>query len=134
MAIRVSEEPGREHISLDWEKIAAIYELDTKDLPEPDRQYYESRLRYIMGRMIRLSNIKPNHLSFYIQNVDWIFVIHLYPMLFYEEYFRKEIGNFMSLLGLPLSTDALGFKWGPMSHERQEVKQEVIHPEIEVKK
>jgi len=134
MAIRVSEEHGREQVSFDWEKIAAIYELDTKDLPENDRHYYESRLRYVMGRMIRLSNIKPQHLSFYIENTDWIFLIHLYPMLFYEEYYRKEIGSFMSLLGLPLSVDALGFKWGPMSHERQELKQEVIHPEMEVKK
>lgn len=131
MGLRVMEDHSRDQVTFDWEKISAIYEPDTKDLPEADRQYYESRLRHLMGRLIRLSNIKPQHLLFYVENADWIFLIHLYPMLFYEEYYRKEIGVYLNLLGLPLSVDALGFKWGPMSHERQELKQEVIHPELE---
>jgi len=125
MALKVIEERG-EGATFDWEKVAATLEPETKLMPKEDRRYFESRIKFLIGRLTRLSNIKREHLSYYMDHASWILKIHLYPMLFYEEYYRKEIAEYMNELGLPLSIDALGYKFGPMSYQIQHVKQEVI--------
>jgi len=128
MAIKVVEERG-ESSTFDWEKVAATFEPETKDLPKEDRLYYESRIKFLIGKLIRLANIKREHYLYYTDHGAWILMIHRYPMLFYEEYFRTAIAQFMNELGLTLSIYALGYKFGPMSYQIQHVKQEIIGAE-----
>lgn len=133
MALKVIEEKG-EGATFDWEKVAATFELETKDLPKDDRRYFESIVKFLLGSKIRLSNLKEHHLYYFMEHAEWILTIMLYPMLFYKEYYRKETALYMNELGLPLSIEALGYKYGPMSYQFQHVKQEVVTPEGVVKR
>ena len=122
----MSDEGSYERASFSWDKIVHSLEPETKILPEDDRRYFESKIRLLIGKEIRLSNILPKHEYSYILRGDLIFDDMRYPMLFPDEFIRSEIAKLVYRLGLPISRDGLGWKFGPMGFQQQHVKQEVV--------
>ena len=109
-----------------WDKITHSLEPETKDLPIEDKRYFESKIKFLIGKDIRLSNIPPEHMYIYFLRFDWIYTILRYPMLFPEEYARSEISKLLSRLGIRISEEGLGWKFGPMGFQQQTIKQEVV--------
>ena len=62
----------------------------------------------------------------YFLRSDWISNVLRYPMLFPDEYARSEISKLLTRLGLRISENGLGWKFGPMGFQEQTIKQEVI--------
>ena len=114
--------------SLAWEKIAHSLEPETDDLPRKDREYFQSKVKLLIGKEIRLSNIKNEYKEYiYYRRGDLIFKSMRYPMLFPDEFIRSQIGLMLMRLGLPISREGLGWKYGPMGFQQQHVKQELIN-------
>ena len=57
---------------------------------------------------------------------DLILKSMMYPMLLPEEFIRKEVARYLLRLGLPISKDGLGWKYGPMGFQQQHIKQELV--------
>ena len=95
-------------------------------MPEGDKEYFESKIKFLIGKDIRLSNIPTQHMYIYFLRSDWIYNVLRYPMLFPDEYARSEISKFLTRLGLRISENGLGWKFGPMGFQEQTIKQEVI--------
>lgn len=124
--ITMSDEGSYERASFQWDKIAHSLEPETEVLPKKDRRYFESKVKFLIGKEIRLSNIPSKFIYINIQRSDWIVDIMRYPMLFPDEYIRSELVKFLNRLGLRISENGLGWKFGPMGFQQQTVKQEVI--------
>lgn len=124
----ILEDTGRsyENANFHWDKITHSLNPETEDLPKGDREYFESKVKLLIGKEIRLSNIAEKHLYIYIRRGDLIFKSMRYPMLFPEEFIRAEIGKLLYRLGIPISKEGLGWKFGPMGFQQQHIKQEVI--------
>jgi len=131
MGIRISEDKSSEQTVFNWEKISHSLEPEIKELPEEDKRYFKSKIKLLIGKEIRLSNIPPNHMYAYIKRVDWILMLMRYPMYVTPEYIRSEVTKFLSRLGLQISESGLGWKYGPMGFQHSSVKQELIQtPDI----
>lgn len=128
MAIKISEDRGGtyDRVSFDWDRITHSLEPEVSSLPKKDREYFESQVKLLIGKEIRLSNISEKHIYLYIKRGDYIFRCMRYPMLFPPEYIRSEIGQLLYRLGIPISKEGLGWKYGPMGFQQQKITQEVI--------
>jgi len=115
-----------EKASFNWDKITHSLEPETESLPQRDKEYFESSISFLIGKDIRLSNLPEKWLYVYMQRSDFIFTLTWYPMLVPHEYINKQIGMFENRLGLPISLDGLGWKFGPMGFQQQHIRQEVI--------
>lgn len=124
--ITMSDEGSYERASFSWDKIVHSLEPETSILPEDDRRYFESKVKLLIGKEIRLSNILARHEYIYFRRGDLIFKSMRYPMLFPDEFIRSEIAKLLFRLGIPISRDGLGWKFGPMGFQQQQVKQEVV--------
>jgi hypothetical protein len=133
MAIRISEDKTSDQQGFNWNKISASLEPEIHMLPEEDRRYFKSKVKLLIGKEIRLSNIPKEHMYVYIKRVDWILLLLRYPMYVTPEFIRGEITKFLSRLGLQISEKGLGWKYGPMGFQHSSIKQEIIQPEREIK-
>ncbi len=114
-----------ERASFQWDKISHSLEPELAKLPEKDRKYFESKVKLLIGKEIRLSNIPAKHIYMYIRRGDVIIKTMRYPMLFDEEFIRSEIAKLLYRLGIRISEDGLGWKFGPMGFQESTVKQQV---------
>jgi len=131
MAIKISEDRGSyDRVSFDWDRIVHSLEPEITDLPKKDKKYFESQVKLLIGKEIRLSNISERFLYIYIKRADYIFRCMRYPMLFPAEYIRSEIAQLLYRLGIPISKDGLGWKYGPMGFQQQKITQEIISPPV----
>ena len=123
------------HMDVDWEKITHSLNPETKDLPEEDRNFFESKVKLLIGKEIRLSNIPAKRFYLYIQRLKWVVRVLRYPQLFPRDYQRYEIVQLLFRLGLPISIDGLGWKYGPMGfqHTQQLVEQKLVEIPLESK-
>ena len=130
MAIKIIEDKGSyAGESFNWDKITHSLEPETEVLPEDDRRYFESKVKLLIGKEIRLSNIpKGEHMYACILRSDWCLNLMSYPMVVTPEYIRREIAKLLNRLGLRISEEGLGWKYGPMGfqHASQKVVQEVV--------
>ena len=115
-----------EKAGFQWDKITHSLQPETESLPKRDREYFESNISFLIGKDIRLSNLPKEWLYIYIQRADYIFTLTWYPMVVPHEFINKEIGKYENRLGLPISLDGLGWKFGPMGFQQQHIRQEVI--------
>lgn len=122
----MSDEGSYERASYSWDKIVHSLEPETKVLPKKDRRYFESKVKLLIGKEIRLANISPRHEYVTIRRGDVIFKSMRYPMLFPDEFIRAEIAKMLFRLGITISRDGLGWKFGPMGFQQQSIRQEVI--------
>ena len=117
-----------EHTGNMWEKISASLQPETKDLPKDDRRYFESRIKFLIGKEIRLSNIEDAYKEYLFRRRGQLIIkSNRYPMLFTREDINSKLAEFLLSLGLPISRDGLGWKYGPMGFQQQHLKQEVIN-------
>lgn len=65
----------------------------------------------------------------YFKWADLIYTLTWYPMLYPPEFIRRELGRLLTRLGLRISEEGLGWKFGPMGFQTQHLKQEIINPE-----
>jgi hypothetical protein len=114
-----------ERASFQWDKITHSLEPELAKLPKKDRKYFESKVKLLIGKEIRLSNIPPRHIYMYIRRGDVIIKTMRYPMLFDNEFIRSEIAKLLFRLGIRISEDGLGWKYGPMGFQESTVKQQV---------
>ena len=135
MGIKISEDKSSDQTVFNWEKISHSLEPEINMLPEEDRRYFKSKVKLLIGKEIRLSNIPAAHMYVYIKRVDWILMLMRYPMYVTAEYIRSELTKFLSRLGLQISESGLGWKYGPMGFQHSSIKQEVIQtPELRSEK
>lgn len=133
MAIRISEDKTTDQQGFNWNKISASLEPEVERLPKDDRRYFKSKVKLLIGKEIRLSNIPKEHMYVYIKRVDWILLLMRYPMYVTPEFIRGEITKLLSRLGLQISKEGLGWKYGPMGFQHSSIKQEIIQPEKEIR-
>ena len=114
-----------ERASFQWDKITHSLEPELAKLPKKDRRYFESKVKLLIGKEIRLSNIPPKHIYMYIRRGDIILKTMRYPMLFDEEFVRSEIAKLLFRLGIRISEEGLGWKFGPMGFSQSTIKQQV---------
>lgn len=116
-------------LDFDIEKIMMSLTPETKDLPPDDRKFFEGKVRYLIGKEIKLSNIPSDKLSKYSRHIKWVIKIMRYPQLFSKDYIRYQIVGLLSELGLPLSVDGLAWKYGFMGfqHKQEHLTQELIN-------
>ena len=115
------------HVDFDWEKIDHSLYPETKDLPQDDREFFESKVKYLIGKEIKLSNIPEFRIFMFIKRIDWVIKIMRYPQLFSRDYVRFEIVALLARLGIQISINGLGWKYGPMGFQ---FKEEKIRQEI----
>jgi hypothetical protein len=114
-----------------WNQIVLSFEPLTETLKnEDDKRYFESMIKLLIGKDIRLSNIPPKHIYIYIRRADLIFKLNRYPMLLPPEFIRSEIAKLLYRLGIRISEDGLGWKYNPMTYSKQHVKQELVQPQV----
>lgn len=115
-------------IRFEWDKIKHAYEPEIKDLAKEDRQFFESKVKLLIGKEIKLSNIPREKLYMYIKRLDWVVKIMRYPQLFSRDFVRYEIVQLLFRLGIQISVDGIGWRYGygGFSHQQQHVKQELV--------
>ena len=116
-------------IRFEWDKIKHSFEPEIKDLPDEDRRFFESKVKLLIGKEIKMSNIPANKIYMYIKRLDWVIKIMRYPQLFSRDYVRYEIVQLLFRLGVQISVEGLGWKYGPMGfqYQKQHVKQELVN-------
>jgi hypothetical protein len=122
----MSDEGSYEKVSQRWELIEHFYKPETEKLPEHDKNYFESAISLITGKEIKTSNLKEKWMDYFMFKADYILNLKWFPMLVPREYINKEIAEYLNKLGLPMSVEALGTLYGPMSFSHQTVKQEIV--------
>ena len=127
-SITMSDSSSIGGIRFEWDKIKHSFEPETKDLPEEDRKFFESKVKLLIGKEIKMSNIPREKIYMYIKRLDWVIKLMLYPQLFSRDRVRYEIVQLLFRLGVQISVDGLGWKYGPMGfqYQKQHVKQELI--------
>jgi len=115
-----------ERAGIYWDKVSHSLEPETEHLPKRDKNYFQSNISFLIGKDIRLSNLPERWIYVYMQRADYIFTLTWYPMLVPHEFINKEIAKYENRLGLPISLDGLGWKFGPMGFQQQQIRQEVI--------
>lgn len=133
MAIRIEEDHGSYRAdSSQWDKITHSLEPEIEPLTdEKDRAYFTSKIKFLIGKEIRLSNIPPAFLYGYLLRNDWIVTLLKYPMMVTPEYVRSEIEKMLFRLGIRISEHGLGWKYGPMGFQQSKITQEVLQPKME---
>jgi len=131
MGIKIIEDKGSfEGATLAWDKITHSLEPETSTLPAEDRRYFESSIKFLIGKDTKLSNIKPEHMYYFMMEKKRILTLYAYPMVITGEYRRRKMTDFLGDLSLLLSENALAWKFGPMGFQESRVKQEIIQPMI----
>ena len=134
MAIKIIEDKGSfESATLSWDKITHSLEPETKTLPAEDRRYFESVIKFLIGKDTKLSNIKPEYMYYFMKEKERILTLSAYPMAITREYFRRKMTGFLGDLSLLLSENALAWKFGPMGFQESRVKKEIIQPILKEK-
>lgn len=130
MAIRIEEDrESYASAGFQWDKITHSLEPEIQPLTDPkDRAYYTSKIKFLIGKEIRLSNIPSQFLYGYLLRNDWIISLTKYPYVLTQEYVRSEIEKMLFRLGIRISEDGLGWKYGPMGFQQSKVTQELIQP------
>ena len=120
-------------LDLDIEKIMMSLQPETKDLPEDDRRFFESKVKYLIGKEIKLSNIPEGKVAKYYRRIQWVIKIMRYPQLFSRDYIRYQIVELLAKLGLQLSIEGLAWKYGFMGFQQKQehYKQELINVPME---
>lgn len=128
MAIRISEDRDYDHSSIAWDKVTHSLEPEIETLmDESDRRYFTSKIKFLIGKDIRLSNIQNNaQLYFFLFFAEYIVFLTRYPMLIDDEYIRSQIALFLNAHGELISLEGLGWKYGPMGFQQSSVRQEII--------
>lgn len=122
----MKDDSGRyESGTFNWERIAHSLEPELQKLPKQDRKYFESKVKLLIGKEIRLSNIPSNHIYMYVKRGDLVIKSMRYPMMFDDEFIRAEIAKLLYRLGIRISEEGLGWKFGPMGFQQQKIIQEV---------
>lgn len=124
----VVEDQGYDSATFSWDKITHSLEPEIEVLPEEDQRYFSSKIKLLLGKEIRLSNIPKEFIFVYIRWADWIITLNRYPMVVNQEFIRSEIAKLLNRYGIRISQDGLGWKFGPMGFQQQHVKQEIIGP------
>lgn len=128
MAFRISEDKAYDSATFSWDKITHSLEPEIEILPEDDRRYFSSKIKLLIGKEIRLSNIPKEFMLVYIRWADWIIRLNRYPMVISPEFIRSEIARLLNRYGIRISQDGLGWKFGPMGFQQSHIKQEIIQP------
>lgn len=129
LAIKVIEDKGSfENATIAWDKITHSLEPETKTLPVEDRRFFESSIKFLIGKDTKLSNIKPDYMYYFMMEKKRILTLYAYPMVITGEYRRRKMTDFLGDLSLLLSENALAWKFGPMGFQSSHVKQEIIQP------
>ena len=128
MAIRISEDKEYDRAGFSWDKITHSLEPEIETLTdESDRRYFTSKIKFLIGKDIRLSNIQSNaQLFFFLFYAEFIVFLTRYPMLIDDEYIRSQIALNLNAHGELISLDGLGWKYGPMGFQQSSIKQEII--------
>lgn len=116
-------------IRFDWDKIKHSFEPEIEDLPEEDKRFFESKIKLLIGKEIKMSNIPEHQVYMMIKRLDWIVDIMYRPQFFSRDRVRYEIAQLLFRLGIQISKDGLGWKFGPMGfqYQKQDVKQELVN-------
>ena len=135
MAFRIEEDRGSyASAGFQWDKISHSLEPEVTTLLDPkDRAYFKSKIKFLIGKEIRLSNIPAKFLFGYVLRNDWIANLLKYPMVLPQEYVRTEIEKILFRLGIRISTEGLGWKYGPMGFQQSHVTQELMQGKTGVK-
>ena len=128
MSIRISDDKEYQSANIAWDKITHSLEPEIENLTdESDKRYFSSKIKFLIGKDIRLSNIQNSaQLYFFMFFAEFIIYLTRYPMLIDEEYIRSQIALFLNAHGELISLEGLGWKYGPMGFQQQSLKQEVI--------
>lgn len=128
MAIRISEDKEYDRAAFSWDKITHSLEPEIQTLAdESDRRYFTSKIKFLIGKDIRLSNIQNTaQLYYFLFFAEFIIMLTRYPMLIDDEYIRSQIALNLNAHGELISLEGLGWKYGPMGFQEQTVKQELI--------
>jgi len=128
MAIRISEDKEYDRAAFSWDKITHSLEPEIETLTdESDIRFFTSKIKFLIGKDIRLSNIQNNaQLYYFLFFAEFIVMLTRYPMLIDEEYIRSQIALFLNAHGELISLDGLGWKFGPMGFQSTSIRQEVI--------
>jgi hypothetical protein len=128
MSIKIVEDRNEDHSNFAWDKVTHSLEPEIETLTdESDRRYFTSKIKFLIGKDIRLSNIQNNaQLYFFLFYSEFIVFLTRYPMLIDDEYIRSQLALFLNAHGELISLDGLGWKYGPMGFQQQYVKQEII--------
>lgn len=128
MSIKVIDDSSYKDESLNWDRIVHSFDPELEMLPDGDKRYFTSIVYWLINKEPALSNIPPAHMFAYIIRADWILDLKSYPMYVNEEYVRKQIAKLLHRYKIRLSENALAWLYGPLSHTKQHVKQEIIQP------
>jgi len=130
VSYKLTEDKSYEHAVFDWQRISHSLQPETKVLSKEDRRFFETIIWFIVGKEVKLANIERRQYLFFKLFGDHILNLNSYPMLITKEYVRKMVAKFIKDLGLTISIDGLGWKFGPMGFQQQKVTQELIQPSV----
>ena len=131
MSVKVIEDSSYKDESLSWDLIVHSFDPEIDLLPEGDKRYFSSMIYWLINKEPALSNIPPAHMFAYILRADYVFDLKSYPMYVSEEFVRKLLGKLLHRYKIRLSENGLGWLYGPLSHTKQHVKQEVIQQPLQ---
>jgi len=128
MAIRISEDKEYDRAAFSWDKISHSLEPEINTLSDDaDIRYFTSKIKFLIGKDIRLSNIQNNsQLYYFLFFAEFIVMLTRYPMLIDDEFIRSQIALFLNSHGELISFEGLGWKYGPMGFQEHSVRQELL--------
>jgi len=129
MAFTISETKDINAMKSQWaETILALQPIVDAIDNEQDKEYFKGIVSLLIGKDIRLANIPPRLMYIYIQKARRLYTLIYYSNLISLDYIRREVGDFLTTLGLSVSEDALFIKHGigGFQQQRQYIKQEVV--------
>jgi hypothetical protein len=99
--------------------------IDAIENPE-DQAYFKGIASLLVGKDIRLANIPPRLMYIFIIKARRLYTLIYYSNIISLDYIRREVGDFITCLGLSVSEDALFIKYGigGFQQQRQLIKQE----------
>jgi len=128
MSVKIIDDSSYKDESLSWDKVVHSFDPEIEILPEGDKDYFSSMIYWLINKEPALSNIPPAHMFAYILRADYIIDTHAYPMYITEEFTRRLLAKLLHRYKIRLSENALAWLYGPLSHTKQHVKQEIVQP------
>lgn len=128
MGFRISEDKTYEQQSLQWDKIVHSLEPEIDNLPESERRFFESKLKFLLDKETKLANIRTEHQFYFSEAKNYLFLLELYPMYTTNGYRLNIFGRYIGDLSLTMAENALAWKYGPMGFQHSSIKQELIQP------
>lgn len=132
---RITEEQSVEARKEQMAKTILALQPMIDSLPdEGDRKYFKGISSLLIGKDIKLANIEKDKEYALWKFAKLIAVFNYYQNILSRDFIRRYAVEYLNLLGIGVSRDALFIKYGIGGFSRQYLEQKIVGANLEEKK